>query len=161
MPKWTSCWGVCYRSPNQDEETDEVFYKQLTEVAQSPALVFLGNFIFPDTCWKCNITHKKQPSKFLEHMEDKFLAQLARETSRGGALLDLLFTNRQGLAGGAKIRSYLGQSNHEMVEFSTLAEVRRGGGGAHQNCYLVLQDGRLQTVQDTGRENLWGFSPEG
>ena len=93
MPKWTSCWGVCYRSPNQDEETDEVFYKQLTEVAQSPALVFLGNFIFPDTCWKYNITHKKQPSKFLEHMEDKFLAQLARETSRGGALLDLLFTN--------------------------------------------------------------------
>lgn len=35
--------GVCYRPPNQDEETDEVFYKQMAEVAQSPALVLLGS----------------------------------------------------------------------------------------------------------------------
>ena len=25
--------GICYRPPNQDEETDEVFYKQLAEAA--------------------------------------------------------------------------------------------------------------------------------
>ena len=25
--------GVCYRPPNQDEETDELFYEQLTEAA--------------------------------------------------------------------------------------------------------------------------------
>ena len=25
--------GVCYRPPNQDEETDEVFYEQLAEAA--------------------------------------------------------------------------------------------------------------------------------
>jgi len=31
--------GVCYRPPNQDEEVCEVFYKQLTEVSQSLALV--------------------------------------------------------------------------------------------------------------------------
>jgi len=40
--------GVCYRPPNQDAETDEVFYKQVTEVVQSPALVLMGNFNFPE-----------------------------------------------------------------------------------------------------------------
>ncbi|KAK4810732.1 hypothetical protein QYF61_007706 [Mycteria americana] len=31
--------GVCYRPPNQDEEADEIFYKQLGEVSQSEGLV--------------------------------------------------------------------------------------------------------------------------
>ena len=34
--------GVCYRPPNQDEEADEIFYKQLREVSQSLALVLMG-----------------------------------------------------------------------------------------------------------------------
>ena len=42
--------GVCYRPPNQDDETDEVFYEQLAEAAQSPALVLMGDFNFPDIC---------------------------------------------------------------------------------------------------------------
>jgi len=28
--------GVCYRLPNQDEETDEVFYEQLAEASPCP-----------------------------------------------------------------------------------------------------------------------------
>ena len=40
--------GVCYRPPNQDEETDEEFYRQLTKVAKSSALVLVGDFNFPD-----------------------------------------------------------------------------------------------------------------
>ena len=42
--------GVCYRLSYQDEETDEVFYKQLAEIVQSPALVLMGDFNFPDVC---------------------------------------------------------------------------------------------------------------
>ena len=42
-----------------------------------------------------------------------------------GALLDLLFTNREGLVGGVKAGDYLGQSDHEIVEFSILGDVRR------------------------------------
>jgi len=45
---------VCYRPPNQDEEADEVFHKRLAEVSQSLALVLMGNFSLPDTCWKYN-----------------------------------------------------------------------------------------------------------
>ena len=44
-------------------------------------------------------------------MEDNFLMQVVREPTRGGALLDLLVTNREELV---KVRSCLGQSDHEM-----------------------------------------------
>jgi len=40
--------GVCYRPPNQDEEVDEAFYKQLAEVSQSLALVLVQYFHLPD-----------------------------------------------------------------------------------------------------------------
>ena len=42
--------GICYRPPNQDEEIGEVFYEQLAEAVQSPALVLMGDFNFPDIC---------------------------------------------------------------------------------------------------------------
>ena len=86
--------GVCYRPPNLDEETDEAFYKQLAEVTQSPALVLVGDFNFPDISWKYNTAQRKQSRRFLESMEDSFLTQLVREPTRGGVPLDLLFTEK-------------------------------------------------------------------
>ena len=68
---------------------------------------------------------RKQPKRFLECMEDSFLTQLVREPTRGSALLDLLLTNREGLVGDVKAGDCLGQSNHRIVEFSILGDVRR------------------------------------
>ena len=39
--------GVCYRPPNQDEETDEMFYEQLAEATRSPALSSWGTSTSP------------------------------------------------------------------------------------------------------------------
>uniref|UniRef100_A0A8B9ZFV9 Reverse transcriptase domain-containing protein n=1 Tax=Anas platyrhynchos TaxID=8839 RepID=A0A8B9ZFV9_ANAPL len=118
--------GVCYRPPNQDEETDEEFYRQLTEVAKSSALVLVGDFNFPDISWKHNTAQRKQSRRFLEKVEDSFLTQLISEPTRGGALLDLLFTNREGLVEDVIVGNSLGQSDHEMVEFSILGGARKG-----------------------------------
>ncbi|PKU46160.1 rna-directed dna polymerase from mobile element jockey-like [Limosa lapponica baueri] len=68
--------GFCYRPPNQDEEADEVLYKWLAEVSQSPALVLVGDFNLPDVCWKYNTAESRQDRRFLECMEDNFLTQL-------------------------------------------------------------------------------------
>ena len=75
-------------------------------------------------------------------MEDNFLLQLVRDPTRGGALLDLLFTNRESLVGDVEVGGCLGQSDHEMVEFSILGGARRGNsktvtlhfGGWTLNC---------------------------
>jgi len=59
-------------------------------------------------------------------VEDNFLTQLVSESTTGGAWLDLLFTNREGLVGDVVVRGCLGLSNHEMMEFSVCGEVKRG-----------------------------------
>ncbi|GAB0209080.1 hypothetical protein GRJ2_003373700 [Grus japonensis] len=118
--------GVCYRPPSQDEEADEAFYKWLAEVSQSLALVLVGDFNLPDICWKYNIAERKQSRRFLECVEDNFLTQLVGEPTSGGASLNVLFTNREGLVGDVVVGGRLGLSTHEMIEFSILGEVRRG-----------------------------------
>ena len=136
--------GVCYRPPNQDEETDESFYEQLAEAARSPALVLMGHFNFPDICWEYNSAQKKQSRRFLECMEDNFLMQMIREPMRGAAPLDLLFTNREGLVGDVEVGGCLGQSDHDMVEFLILAGVRR------ENSKMLPWTSRGQTLNCSG-----------
>ena len=86
--------GFRYRLPNKDEETEEVFYKQLAEVVQLPVLVLMGDFNFPGVYWEYNTVQKKQSRRFLECMEDNFLLQLVRQPTRGDVPLDLLFTGK-------------------------------------------------------------------
>ena len=118
--------GVCYRPPNQDEETDELFYKQLGEASRSLALVLVGDFNLPDVCWKYNTAERKQSRRFLECVADNFLTQLVSEPTREGNPLDLLIVNREGLVGDVMVGGRLGHSNHERIEFSILGEIRRG-----------------------------------
>ncbi|KAJ7405602.1 hypothetical protein WISP_138627 [Willisornis vidua] len=115
--------GVCYRPPNQD--ADETAYNWLAEFLQLLALVLVGHFNFPDVCWKYNTAEKKQSRRFLEYVEDNFLTQLINEPTRGGALLDLLFVNKEGLVGDMVLAGLLGQSAHELLKLSILDEVRR------------------------------------
>ena len=64
--------------------------------------------------------------RFLECLEDNFLTQLVREPTRGAAPLDLLFAIGECLVGDVEVGGCLGQSDHEMVEFSILGGARRG-----------------------------------
>ncbi|PKU29698.1 adaptin ear-binding coat-associated protein 1 [Limosa lapponica baueri] len=117
--------GVCYRPPNQDVEVDDIFYKQLGEVSRSLALVLVEDFNLPDTKWAHNMAEREQSRRFLECVRDNFLTQLVKEPTREGALLDLLFVNKEGLVGYVMVGGRLGHSAHEMKEFSVLREARR------------------------------------
>ncbi|KAJ7423618.1 rna-directed dna polymerase from mobile element jockey-like [Pitangus sulphuratus] len=113
------------RPPNQDDEGDELFYKQLADVSKSPALVLVCDFNLPDVCWELNTAEKRQSRRFLECIEDNFLLQLVNELTKGGAPLDLLFTNSEGLMGDVVVRGHLGYSDHAMIEFSILRDAER------------------------------------
>lgn len=56
--------GVCYCPPNQEEEVEILFYKQLDNVSGSSALVLVGGFNLPDICWEPNTADKKQSRNF-------------------------------------------------------------------------------------------------
>ena len=93
----------------------------LGEISQSLVLVLLGDFNFPDICWKYNTAEQDQSQRFLECVGDTFLMQLVSDP------LDLLFVNREGLVDDVAVGGRLGHSDHEIIEFSILREVRRGG----------------------------------
>jgi len=86
----------------------------------------MRDFNLLDICWKYNTAERKQSRRFLECVEDNFLTQLVNEPTRGGASLDLLFTNREGLVGDVVVRGCLGLSEYEIIEFSVRGEVKRG-----------------------------------
>ncbi|CAM4601352.1 unnamed protein product [Lepidochelys olivacea] len=117
--------GVCYRPPDQGDEVDEAFFRQLTEATRSHALILMGDFNFSDICWESNTAVHRQSRKFLESVGDNFLAQVLEEPTRGGAFLDLLLTNRVELVGEAKVDGNLGSSDHELVEFRILTQERK------------------------------------
>ena len=82
-------------------------------------------------------------------MENNFLTQLVSEPTRGGALLDLLFTNGEGLVGDIMIGGSLGLRDREMMEFSILGEVKKGIGKTTTMDFHAME-GRLWPLQDTG-----------
>jgi len=106
----------------------------------------VGDFNLPDICWKLSTAERKQSRRFLECVEDNFLTQLVSEPTRGGALFDLLLTNRGGLVGDMVVGGHLGLGDHEMTEFSVRDEVE----GDQQNHHHGLPEGRLWPVQDAG-----------
>ncbi|KAJ7409653.1 RNA-directed DNA polymerase from mobile element jockey-like protein [Willisornis vidua] len=74
--------GVCYRPHNQDDEGDELFYKQLADVSRLAAFVLVRDFNLPDICWELNTAEKRQSRRFLECIEDNFLLHLVNEPTR-------------------------------------------------------------------------------
>ncbi|PKU44220.1 glycerol kinase [Limosa lapponica baueri] len=89
------------------------------------ALVLRGDFKHPDMCWRDSTTGHKQSRRFLNPIGDDFLHQVIEEPMRRNDLLDLILTKKQGLIGDMKIKSSLGCSGHEMVEFRILRAGRR------------------------------------
>ncbi|KAK4816911.1 LOW QUALITY PROTEIN: hypothetical protein QYF61_024921 [Mycteria americana] len=153
--------GVCYRPPNQDEETDKLFYKQLGEASRSLALVLVGDFNLPGVCWKYNTAERKQSRRFLERVADNFLAQLVSEPTREGAPLDLLFTNREGLVSHVMAGGCLGQSDHEMIEFLILGEAaRRVSRTATLDLRLVERVPWEAALKGKGVQQGWTFFKE-
>ncbi|PKU32701.1 hypothetical protein llap_16995 [Limosa lapponica baueri] len=63
-------------------------------------------------------------SSFLECIDDSFLLQVIEEPMSGGAILDLVLTNKEGLVGNVKLKGSLGCSDREMVEFKILPLLR-------------------------------------
>jgi len=85
----------------------------------------MGNFNLAGICWKFNTAERKQSRRFLECVEENFLTQLVNKPTSGGASLDLIFANREGLVGDVVVGGCLELSDHELIEFSVRGEVKR------------------------------------
>ena len=87
---------------------DEELYRQIGTASCSQALVFMGDFNHPDICWRNGTARHKQSRRILDCVEDNFLLQVIEEPTRSGDMLDLVLTNREGLAGNVTLQGSLG-----------------------------------------------------
>ncbi|KAJ7403117.1 hypothetical protein BTVI_80475 [Pitangus sulphuratus] len=130
--KWTQFHIHCvYRPPDQEEELDEVFYRELETASKSQELVLVGDFNYPDICRRSNTVKHKQSKRFLKSTDDNVLSQMMEDSTRNGVLLDLILTNREGVVGCS-----LGCSDYGIVEFSI------GQGGSRAESKLTTMDFR-------------------
>ncbi|PKU38713.1 hypothetical protein llap_10978 [Limosa lapponica baueri] len=93
--------------------------------------------------------------------------QLVSEPTRESALLDLILVNRDEPVGEVKVGGRLGQSDHEMIEFSILGETRRrvtktatlDFRRANFNLYRRLPDKIPweDALKDTGVQEGWAY----
>jgi len=74
--------GVYYRPPDQEEESDEAFYRQLQAASQSQALVLMGDFNHPHISWEDHTARQAQSRRFLQSIDDNFLMQVVEEPTR-------------------------------------------------------------------------------
>ena len=102
----------------------------------------------------------KHSRRFLECAENYFLVQVINESTSEVALLDLLLTNKEESDRDVEIKSSLGHSNHEIVEFKVLRKVRKTNStvySARPSTYSynrALQESRFQLVQGSSWQNL-------
>lgn len=106
--------GVFYRSPDQQEEMDEVLWRQLEAASKSQEVVFVGDFNYPEMCWRSCTAKHKQSRRSLESLDHNLLSQAVEVSSRN-SVLDLTLRNREGLVGDVKAG---GSLDHENGEFS-------------------------------------------
>jgi len=112
--------GVYYRPPDQEEEVDEAFYRQLQAASQLQALVLMGDFNHPDISWEDHTARQAKSRRFLQSIDDNFLMQVVKEPTRKDTLLGLVLTNKERLVEHVKVGGRLSCSDHEMVKFRIL-----------------------------------------
>jgi len=114
--------GVYYRPPDQGEPVDEAFFLQLQEASRSQTLILLGDFKYPDICWKSSMESCRKPRRHLGWIENNFLRQIIDSPTREDAILDLMLIKASELIGDIKTGGSLGCSNHVLVELAVLRD---------------------------------------
>lgn len=72
---------------------------------------------------------RQEPRRPLQRTDGNVLTQVVEEPLRRGVLLDLVLTNKGGLAADVKTWGSLDCSDHDMVEFKILSKGSRAVTG--------------------------------
>ena len=141
--------GCIYRSPNSDKESDKKLNSALQMISEKKHthMLVMGDFNQPNINWATWTGPSDEPednsNTFIEQVRDCFWYQhVTRPTRARGSntpnLLDLLFTNEEGMISDIEYMSPLGKSDHSILMFQF-------------NCYLFrIQTNRTRYRYDKG-----------
>lgn len=84
---------VFYRALSKDNDTDELFFKELRDSSKSSIFVLMGDFNLPSVNWDHLKASKTMSRRFLKHLDDDFM--VLRELAGKDALLDSMLANKR------------------------------------------------------------------
>ena len=87
------CVGVCYRSPNINDEENRCLMNAIKFFSKD-LVVIMGDFNQKDINWKLLQPDSRKGQDFLEVMNELFLTQHVHQGTRGANLLDLVFSSQ-------------------------------------------------------------------
>ena len=122
--------GVCYRSTNVSvvgSDNEAKLHSVLQEVSNR-FMLLMGDFNYPDTDWQSHsvsTSDSSGSSEFFKLVEEQFLTQHVPSPTLSGAILDLVLSNEPDLVSNVSIIQNFGNSDHNMVTFTTHLQCQR------------------------------------
>ena len=108
--------GLIYRTPGLDRFNSKIIYDEITKAARANTVCIVGDFNFRNINWE-NLTGDLESEDFLDMVQDNFLYQHGRESTRGNNILDLVFSNRENTVAGLEVGEKLANSDHNVIRF--------------------------------------------
>ena len=85
--------GLIYRSPNIQQEDDEKLHNAIKEISKRECVI-MGDFNHGHIQWKSLESVGRDDQQFVLLIQDCFLTQHVLEPTRGGNVLDLVFSSK-------------------------------------------------------------------
>ncbi|MBA1446783.1 MAG: hypothetical protein FE835_18145 [Gammaproteobacteria bacterium] len=115
--------GLVYRSPNIGHEEDVKLQNAIKETSKGECVI-MGDFNHGHIQWKSLESAGGDDQQFLFLIQDCFLTQHVLEPTRGGNVLDLVFSSQNELVDNVKVHEPLGSSDHNQIHFSIKVQSR-------------------------------------
>lgn len=112
----------CYRPPSQDDDVEELFFKELRDTSRSSTLVLKSDFNLLDVNWEYHTADINRYRRFLKYL-DNFVVPVLREPIQQSPLLVQLLANRECLMGEVANDGHLGHSDHEVLNLKSFMKV--------------------------------------
>ena len=116
------CLGVCYRSPNVQDEENKCLMDTIKYFSKDPVII-MGDFNHRDIDWKRLQADSSKGQEFLDVVNDLFLTQHVLQETRGASILDLVFSSEPGLVEDLEICSPVSNSDHNSLLFKICMEI--------------------------------------
>ena len=150
-----------YRSPGSIIDNNVYLNNLITETVNSRHAHFLllGDFTYPNISWEhysvdCSITINYNV-KFLENIKNNYLTQHVTYPTRGrmgnqSNILDLVFTNEEGMVDDIIHESPLGKSDHSVFDYVCYAQI-----ADHKQLRFVYNNGNYSSRRDAMSHCSW------
>jgi len=115
--------GLVYRSPNIGHEEDVKLQNAIKETSKGECVI-MGDFNHGHIQWKSLESAGGDDQQFIFLIQDCFLTQHVLEPTRGGNVLDLVFSSQNELVDNVKVHEPLGSSDHNQIHFSIKVQSR-------------------------------------